>query len=229
MNQKAANATIQISNSSNYSRINKAKYWTAVLYPENMIDDWQDEIAELLQLPGVYCIHDKDLDKARRKRKTHVHIILAFKNTTTYNNALNVFDKLSKPGKSALNKVEAVIDIRHLYEYLIHNTADSKKKKKHLYDETERIEFNSFDIGDYEQLSAGDKSKMLKELCDHIIESNFSNFADFYCYAISNFGDEYFEVIKSNSGLLERLTKGNYLKAVGGNYHPYNIGSPTGE
>jgi hypothetical protein len=211
------------------TQISKAKYWTAVLYPENMIDNWEDEIAELLQLPGAYCIHDKDLDNARRKRKTHVHIILAFKNTTTYNYALSVFDKLSKPDKSALNKVEAAIDIRHLYEYLIHNTADSKKKKKHLYDETERIEFNSFDIGNYEQLSARDKDKMLKELCDHIVQNNISNFADFYCYAVSNFGDEYFEVIKTYSGFLERLTKGIYLRAVGDNYQPYQIGTPTVE
>ena len=38
----------------------KARYYWAVLYPENMRDSWQDDIDLLLQVPYAYCIHDKD-------------------------------------------------------------------------------------------------------------------------------------------------------------------------
>ena len=40
--------------------INKARNWWAVLYPENMIDGWEDKIYRLLQVPFEYIIHDKD-------------------------------------------------------------------------------------------------------------------------------------------------------------------------
>lgn len=35
----------------------KARYWWAVLYQENMVDGWRDNIEELLQLPYAYCDH----------------------------------------------------------------------------------------------------------------------------------------------------------------------------
>ena len=65
-----------------YNPKEKARYWTAVMYPENMIDDWKEEIADLIQMPGAYCVHDKDLDDKKEGRKVHVHIIIVFSNTT---------------------------------------------------------------------------------------------------------------------------------------------------
>ena len=76
----------------------KAKYWQAIMYPENMIDDWKDRICELFQVPFCYCVHDKDTDKKEEARKEHVHIILAFGNTTTENNALRIFKTIEKNG-----------------------------------------------------------------------------------------------------------------------------------
>lgn len=36
----------------------KARYWWAVLYQENMVDGWRDNIEELLQLPYAYWAAD---------------------------------------------------------------------------------------------------------------------------------------------------------------------------
>lgn len=194
--------------------MDKAKYWQAIMYPENMLEDWQEEIGHLVQVPYTYCIHDKCKDKKGEQRKTHVHIILAFNNTTTMKHALNVFKKLEKVGCSAIPNdiIEAVINIRHAYDYLIHDTEDCKKKKKYLYTVQERITGNNFDIGSLEQLSTSEKNQMAKILCDIIIERNYCNFADFYMDIVSNYDTSYFEILKSNSGLFERLTKGNYQK-----------------
>ena len=190
----------------------KSKYWVGVLYPDNMIDTWQDDIGDLLELPFAYCIHDKDFDDVEDKRKTHVHLIVAFPNTTTYNHAFSVFSKLNAVGKVSVNCIEQVINIRQKYEYLIHNTETCKKKGKYLYDFKERITGNNFDIGSYEQISNAEKNVMLKELCDVICEQNFTNFIDFYMYVVSNYDPNYFEIVKGYSGFLERLTKGNYQK-----------------
>ena len=97
----------------------KARYWWAVLYQENMVDGWRDNIEELLQLPYAYCEHVADVDGKGEHRKDRVHVIIVFGNTTTYKTAMSVFKRL---GEKALNKCERVIDIRHCYDYLIHDT-----------------------------------------------------------------------------------------------------------
>ena len=51
-----------------------------------------------------------------------------------------------------------------MYNYLIHDTEDSRKKHKHQYDKSERITGNNFDIGSYEQLSVDEKNSILVEL-----------------------------------------------------------------
>ena len=163
--------------------MSKNKYWTAVLYPENMIDTWESDIGDIVQVPYAYCVHDADMTESAERRKKHVHIILAFPNTTTYKHALSVFQKLSFAGLKALNTCEPVINIRHMYDYLIHNTEECRKKKKLIYDPSCRKTGNNFDIGSFEQISAAEKQDMCKELCDFIINHGFTNFADFYVYA----------------------------------------------
>lgn len=189
----------------------KARYWVGVGYPENMVQNWQDEIGDIIQLPFAYCIHDKDLDKAKDSRKIHVHIIIVFPNTTTYKFALSVFKKL---GVNAFNTCEPVINIRSKYEYLIHDTETCKKQGKYLYDKKERIVGNNFDIGSYEQISLSQKKAMRTELSRCIIDNDICNYTDFYQYVISNFNDEYEDIVATYSGHFERLTKGNYLKSL---------------
>ena len=192
----------------------KNKYWTAVCYPENMVDDWKDRIGDLLQTPYCYCVHDQDtLADSEEDRKVHVHIVNAFNNTTTYKHALSVFQSLSKPGTICVNTCKPVINIKHMYNYLIHDTEDCRKKGKHLYDVSERICGNNFDIGNFEQLSSAEKNDICYELCTLIVKEGYTNFTDFFVNAMGDFDSSYFEVIKTHSGLLERLCKGNYLKS----------------
>ena len=190
----------------------KARYWTAVGYPENMRSDWQEVIGELLQLPYAYCVHDKDKDGDKDDRKDHVHIMIAYSNTTTYKSALDTFQKLSAQGKTAFNTCEKVNNVRYMYDYLIHDTEDAKKKKKHQYDVSERISGNNFDIGSYEQMSLADKKRIRRELSRAVSEKGFMNYLDLYNYIVSVYDDEYEEVLVSYSGHFERLTKGNFQK-----------------
>lgn len=191
-----------------------ARYWAAVGYNENFIDDWQERISELFQIPFAYCVHDKDTDKNGEHRKTHTHFIIAFPNTTTEKTALAVFRSIEKTGFSAYpnNVIQQVYGIRGAYDYLIHDTEDCKKQGKHLYEKSERVTGNNFDIGSYEQISQADKIRMRKEIANVLIQNDFSNFSDFYKYVTSNFEDEYFEVVSSYSGFFERLTKANFQK-----------------
>lgn len=198
------------------SEITKARFWNGVLYPENMLPDWEKRIGDILELPFSYCVHDKDLEKDGEERKVHVHIIIAFPNTTTKKHAFNVFNLLAQSGKNALSTCKAVISIRGSYDYLIHDTDNAKKDGKYLYPKFCRISGNNFDIGAYEQLGVAERNDMCRELCDCIMSQAFTNFGDFYMYVSSEFDSNYFEILKSYSGLFERLTKSNFQKFGGG-------------
>ncbi len=195
------------------AKIDKARFWTGVLYPENMRDDWRDVIGDTLQYPYAYCQHSQDTDTKSEHRKDHVHLIVAFPNTTTYKHALNVMDLLSAEGKKAINKCEAVIGIRNVYDYLIHDTEDCRKKGKELYPKESRITGNNFDIGAYEQISAAEKNEIFLELSEAIRDHGFTNYMDFYAFVVDTYDDVNFvEIFRTYSSHFERLTRGNYQK-----------------
>ena len=195
------------------AKIDKARFWTGVLYPENMREDWEIAIGDVVQYPYAYCKHTRDKDSKSEHRKDHVHLLLAFTNTTTYQHALSVFGLLSAEGKKAINKVEACVSVRNVYDYLIHDTETCKKQGKELYDPSERITGNNFDIGAYEQLGTAEKNEMFLELGETIRDHGFTNYMDFYAYVVDNFDDmNYIEVMRAYSSHFERLTRGNHHK-----------------
>ena len=168
--------------------MSKAKYWTAVLYPESMVENWEVLIDDLLQVPYSYCIHDKDCDQDGVIRKLHIHLVIAFPNTTTMNHALSVFKRLQE----TCSYCEQVLNIRYLYNYLIHDTDSCRKQGKYLYKVEDRICGNGFDIGLYEQLSITDKREMLHNLVRYIINEGVENFTDFVVKVEIAFSPEYF-------------------------------------
>lgn len=192
----------------------KNRYWCGVLYTENMLQDWEDLIGDIVQLPYCYCIHDCDTDTQSEHRKEHVHLILVFNNTTTYKHAFSVFSELNAPGRIAVNTVKSIINIRSMYDYLIHDTETCRKLCKFLYDKSCRKMGNNFDIGNFEQVSLAEKKEVLRELCKIVYDEFFYNFADFYMYIDNKFKDDsvYIDVLNNHSGLIERIVKGNYFK-----------------
>ena len=130
----------------------KVKLWEGICYPENMRDDWQDEIDDILQVPFAYAVHDIDHDQKSKQRKTHAHVIVVWGGNTTRKAIINVLNRLSADGKKCCSSAEPINNIRHAYDYLIHDTASCRKKGKELYPVEARIEGNNFDIGQLEQL-----------------------------------------------------------------------------
>lgn len=193
-------------------RINKARYWLGVLYPENMVDGWQEKVGDILQVPYAYCIHDSDHNTDGEDRKTHVHFILAFANTTTYKHALEIFRLL---GEKAINKCEAAVNIRHAYNYLIHDTETCRKQGKHAYDPSARITGNNFDIGSYEQITQEEKNRLLEEMLAFAIDNCICDLATFYIVCELVRQPAYFDVFKSYGSLIERICKGNFLRSGG--------------
>lgn len=197
--------------------INKAKYWNAVCYPENMVDDWEHKASDILQIPYAYCIHDKDASGHDGDRKVHVHFMLAFEftnGTTTRKHALQVINLLSKPGRVCCPGVEASLNVARSYKYLIHDTDQAREDGKYQYDPSERHTGNDFDIERYINLSQEQKQKMQKDLTDFAIQGKYTDISTLYNDAIlrdeAKFGAEYFAIFTSINAFLDRICRGNY-------------------
>lgn len=191
----------------------KSRYWTIILYPENLIDNWKDKLYEI-GLPMCYCLHNKT-KVGDEDRKEHIHLIVACPNTTTYNHIMNMFKCLNKSDKEkAFNTVQIVYSMENTYNYLIHDTDDCRKKGKEPYDKKDRICINNFDIGAYVQKSIKEEKEQIKEICNIIASNKFTNFFDLHMYVLTNYDDDYFDVLIKHSGYFERLTKGIYQKEV---------------
>lgn len=195
------------------SKAQKARYWWCVLYPENMLDNWEDQIADIVQIPYEYCIHDKDLiNDEDETRKVHVHMILCFANTTTYKNALSVFQRLSRPGGQACNKCEAIISMKFAHDYLIHDTDKCRECGKFQYSPEDRASGNNFDIGAYVQLDVTEQEEIFHDICDLIVNEGFTNFADLHIAVFSKGDYKYDHVLRGQRGYFEALVRGLFHK-----------------
>lgn len=153
----------------------KARDWTAVLYPDSMVNGWQDKIYRLIQVPFEYIIHDKDEveieEDVKQPRKTHVHIILHYGGPTTYKNIYNMLIiALSGVGKRCLNKIEPVYNLGYLHKYLTHSTADAIRDGKYRYDEDEIISGNNWDLGAFISLQDQEKLLLYRTVRNYCIE-----------------------------------------------------------
>lgn len=207
--------------------VTKARYWWAVLWLENMKDGWQDNIDEILQgIPYAYCIHDKDYEKdgdPQLPRKQHVHLMIAYGNTTTYKHAMNIFSRFSAEGKSCVNTCEACLKVRHSYNYLIHDTntcekirlreaAEGRKFSKFLYPVKERVTGNNFDIGLYEQLSVEDRHNYIKRMDKLLIDSKIYDYSVAAEVFAADDDPVVFDTFLGHSSHFERMCKGIYLR-----------------
>ena len=141
----------------------RARAWTAILYPESAAENWLDVLRDQLIVCLVSPLHDNDVLPTGEKKKEHYHLVLSFKNPTTYEKACEVFAAVNAvvpPEKEAKVK-----DFRQMARYLCH----LDQPDKHRYEMTDVISIGSID---YQTLcmSAADEDAMLDEIFEAMDE-----------------------------------------------------------
>ena len=137
----------------------RARAWTALVYPDSAVDGWQEKLRELLVECLISPLHDKDILPDGSPKKPHWHVVLSFKNPTTYQRACEVFEEVGAvPPPEKDCKVK---DFRQMARYLCHLDQPSK----HQYNRHEVVSIGSID---YETLvmSCADENEALDEIFD---------------------------------------------------------------
>ncbi|GGE57241.1 replication protein [Pullulanibacillus camelliae] len=154
----------------------KARYFTFLLYPESIPEDWEMRLESLGVPIAISPLHDKDLSnvEGQKYKKAHYHVIYVAKNPVT---AESVRLKIKRClGSRSVAMVQIVVQsMENIYLYLTHESKDAIAKNKHVYDKKDIKLLNNFDIDRYITLDVEDKDDMLNDICDLIDEHGLAN------------------------------------------------------
>ena len=153
----------------------KARFFTFLLYPDSIPDDWEMQL-ELLGVPiAISPFHDKDKSsvEGQEYKKGHYHVIYVAKNPVT---AESVRIKIKRVlGNKSIAKVQIVKQsMENIYLYLTHESKDAIAKNKVKYPKEDIRLLSNFDIDRYVTLDVEDKDEMLNDVCDMIDEHSLA-------------------------------------------------------
>lgn len=135
----------------------RARAWTAIVYPESAAEGWMNTLRDMLVECLVSPIHDKDVLPGGEAKKAHFHVVLSFKNPTTFEKAREVFEAIGAvvPPENECR----VKDFRQMARYLCH----LDQPDKHRYSMEDVVSIGAID---YKRLimSAADEDEMLDEI-----------------------------------------------------------------
>lgn len=188
----------------------KSRYFTFLLYPESIPEDWEMKLESIGVPIAISPIHDKDLSdmEGQKYKKAHYHVIYVAKNPVT---ADSVRKRMQRAlGSRSVSMVQIVIQsMENIYLYLTHESKDAIAKKKHVYDKKDIKLLNNFDIDRYITLDVEDKDDMLNDVCDLIDEHGLANIRELRRFVRNN-GAKYNlpsmkiinSVLRSHTGLI---------------------------
>lgn len=196
----------------------KARYFTFLLYPESIPDDWELKL-ETLGVPiAISPLHDKDKSnvEGQQYKKPHYHVIYIAKNPVTADSVRWKIKKLL--GENSLAMVQVALNVENTYLYLTHESKDAIAKKKHVYDKANIKLINNFDIDRYVTLDVEEKAEIFNVVVSLIRAYTLQNIFDLYDFIDEN-GEVYGltiklvnEVISGKTGFMKLLFDGAYQR-----------------
>ena len=188
----------------------KARYFTFLLYPESIPNDWEMRLESIGVPIAISPLHDKDKSdvEGQEYKKAHYHVIYVAKNPVTADSVRFKIKGLLGDKSVALVKI-IVTSIENMYLYLTHESKDALAKSKYKYSRKDIKLINNFDIDRYITLDVEDKDDMLNEVCDLIDEHDLAHMRELRRF-VRNDGTEYNlasmkvinSVLRSHTGLL---------------------------
>lgn len=200
----------------------KARYFTFLLYPDSIPEDWELKL-ETLGVPiAISPLHDKDKSdiEGQQYKKPHYHVIYIAKNPVTADSVRWKIKKLL--GEKSLAMVQIALSVENTYLYLTHESKDAIAKKKHVYDKADIKLINNFDIDRYVTLDVEEKAELFNVVVSLIRAYTLQNIFDLYDFIDEN-GEAYGltinlvnEVIAGKTGFMKLLFDGAYQRSKRG-------------
>lgn len=109
----------------------KARYFTFLLYPESIPEDWDMKLESIGVPIAISPLHDRDLSgfKGQKYKKAHYHVA---KNPVTADSVRLKIKQLLGANSTAMVQI-AVQTMEAMYLYLTHESKDAIAKNKVNY------------------------------------------------------------------------------------------------
>lgn len=178
----------------------RTRNWTFVLYPESAIEGWRDvldnEYVQWVESP----LHDKDVDPNGEIKKSHWHILIMFESVKTYEQVLEITNKINATVPQKCNAVKGLV------RYMAH----LDNPDKFQYPKSEIIGHGGADIMELLKPNSSDRYALIKEMIEYVKENDIDELQDLVDYAIVNRFDDWFPLLCDNSTFI----MSNYIKSV---------------
>lgn len=161
----------------------RARAWTAMVYADSAVPEWQDKLRELLVECLISPLHDKDVwteadeaenpaHKAGTHKKSHWHVVLSFKNPVPFNHAKEIFSEIGAVVPP--EKKSHVRNFQQMARYLCH----LDQPTKHRYDTDDVISIGAIDYMSL-VMSGTDEDDMIDAMCEYIDEHKILSYRQF--------------------------------------------------
>lgn len=150
----------------------RARAWTCVVHPDSAPDNWFELLTEQLTEAIVSPLHDKDIEPTGEPKKPHYHVVISFKNPTSFDKAKEVFEAIG--GVIPPENQARVKDFKQMARYLCH--LDQPNKHRYSMEDV-----RTCGAIDYPALvmSGADEDEILDAIFDFIRDYHIVSFAAF--------------------------------------------------
>lgn len=150
----------------------RSRAWTCVVYPDSASEEWQEILRDQLVECLISPLHDQDMEPTGESKKSHYHVVISFKNPTSYERACEVFEAIGGviPPEGACR----VKDFKQMARYLCH----LDQPNKHRYSIEDVVSIGAIDYPSL-VMSGADEDDVLDEVFDFIRSNYIVSFAEF--------------------------------------------------
>lgn len=171
----------------------RTRNYTAIIYEESALENWQEKLAELCVPAVISPRHDKDVDEDTGEPvKPHYHVGIFYPGPRAYSLALADFQDLYQVGKE-IKKIEVIRAVSSFVRYLCH--LDDKTGKKHRYDINEIVALGGADVGQLMSPTAAERYEHISEMLDFIKMQRVTELCDFLDYARLERSSDWFPLL----------------------------------
>jgi hypothetical protein len=159
-------------------RAGRTRNYTAVVYPEDLPEDWR-ELIDGLSVKWVESpLHDKDFNPDGQPKKAHHHLLFLFSNVKSVEQVSDMLAELFGRSESGsiigVAKPQAVSDRSALVRYMAHLDHPSKAQ----YDVKDIIGHNGADVAELLQYSRSETLDMMVAIEEYIEDNQIIELCD---------------------------------------------------
>lgn len=157
----------------------RTRNWAVIIYPDDLPEDWADEVDEHLVKWVQSPLHDQDYNADGEPKKPHYHTLFMFENVKTQAQVSEFFKGIFGESENGtivgVAAPQQVSDRCAVVRYMAHLDNPSKAQ----YDPAEIVGHNGADPAEILRYSATEMQNMVISMEEYIEENEITELCDF--------------------------------------------------